>query len=339
LAEPVRQALEFIQKTRSEFLALSANDTGGISSFDGYDPIPKSLARVAAQVAALVAKSLDIPARYDTRIGLDYIYDLVSKAKENSKSFEDLQKKLSVRRLARGKRAPLTDFDQLVLAEILYDDVVSLPSIRNEIWEIKFSGINRGEKIRYELLLSRFRDLLPDAEVIGVSDGCILMRIRGSQRSYQALSRLTEFGVLPKYFEVESLQLSNLLNEDEVSPFVDYEDSKMSARKSIVTASELSLEISSHLERWRPSGSLDPRSFEKDLLQWLGNTLPPQIMTNLQFEEDPKVADQNRRFIFDLGVTVMDSGTRIFIEITKLKNRGNFFRKIELIREFRGSVI
>ncbi|TJX38534.1 MAG: nucleotidyltransferase domain-containing protein, partial [Mesorhizobium sp.] len=45
-----RQALEYVQKVRNQFLAVSANLTGGISPFDEVDPLPKPLARAAAQL-------------------------------------------------------------------------------------------------------------------------------------------------------------------------------------------------------------------------------------------------------------------------------------------------
>jgi hypothetical protein len=193
VTEPVRQALAYIQKTRNEFLALSANGSGGIIAFDGDDPIPKSLARVAAQVA----KSSGDLARYDTRIGLDHIYDLLSRfAEKDAKCFSELQKKISVRRGARGRRYPLTDFDQLILAEILYDALTSTDPEPNEIREIKFLGVSRLERDRYTLLLNRLRDFIPGVVILSESDGCILLRVRSSRRSFQNFLRLDSLGNL-----------------------------------------------------------------------------------------------------------------------------------------------
>ena len=74
IADTRRQALEFCQKQRNEYLSVSANGTGGLPEYRGIDPMPKALMRCAAQIAP----NLPEGAWYDTRHGLEHMFSLLN---------------------------------------------------------------------------------------------------------------------------------------------------------------------------------------------------------------------------------------------------------------------
>ena len=113
-----RQALEYVQKLRNEFLSVSANALGGLKEFSGSDPIPKALLRSAAQLVPDAAEG----EWYDTRLGLEFMHGILSDRRTEHDVFKQLFDKISVRRGGRGRGENLTAFDQMLLAEMLFDN-------------------------------------------------------------------------------------------------------------------------------------------------------------------------------------------------------------------------
>lgn len=116
LPDENRYAIEYVQKVRNNFLAISANLTGGLQCYEGADPLPKDLMRAATHV-------VEVPDGewYDTRHGLEALFaDLKARQSENSQ-MQDLYDRVSIRRGGRGQRCNLSTSDQLLLTELLFD--------------------------------------------------------------------------------------------------------------------------------------------------------------------------------------------------------------------------
>lgn len=124
VTDELRQAIEFVQKTRNKFLSVAANGAGGIPDHGGSDPLPKELMRAAAQVA----EDAEIGQWYDTRLGLELLHQLLVSGRAKDKRVRDLfDSKISVLRGGRGRaKVKLRDTDQLLLAELLFDHCYSV---------------------------------------------------------------------------------------------------------------------------------------------------------------------------------------------------------------------
>ena len=134
VAEESRQALEYAQDVRNHFLAVSANGKGGLVSFDGTDPMPKALMRVAAPLNS----DATIGTSYDTRLGLEYLFAELSRRRGDSEEIGILFRAISVRRGGRGRRASLSPSDQLLVAEILHELAAAGPTGRASTSELRF---------------------------------------------------------------------------------------------------------------------------------------------------------------------------------------------------------
>jgi hypothetical protein len=94
MKDEYRQALEFVQKVRNEYLAIAANGTGGLGEFRGVDPMPKGLLRAAAQLNREVVDG----EWYDTRLGLELMFSILQNKRSNDPAFRKLFDRVSVRR-------------------------------------------------------------------------------------------------------------------------------------------------------------------------------------------------------------------------------------------------
>ena len=115
------ECLRFAQKKRNEFVAVSADGTGGLPSFGiGSDPAPKDVMRCAAMAAALNDDIEEPGVEFDTQKGLDLLSDELY-ALRSDNLYSNLQVAMSVRRGARGEPKPLSPSDLLRLAELIPD--------------------------------------------------------------------------------------------------------------------------------------------------------------------------------------------------------------------------
>jgi predicted nucleotidyltransferase len=196
-----RHALEFAQKARNEYLSVAANATGGLPAYDGADPLPKTLTRVAAQL------SPDVPIGewYDTRHGLELVFGLLSKGQGTE--LEALFRKVSKRRGGRGHRESLTAEDQLLLAELVADLAAAKPGEPILAWYIKFSGQGAAFENR-DVILAALRRLAPEAEIGNVRPGSIIIELKTSTTTYELFLRLAQHTVLALVFEVERVEIS-----------------------------------------------------------------------------------------------------------------------------------
>jgi hypothetical protein len=115
-------SLSFVQRTRNIFLGVAANNRSLLLlPYAGEDPIPKSTMRAAAMVRRFREPSLEKGAEYDTKKGLDFLFHELYELAETNDRFRRLNDLVSERRLGRGPSGPLSESDQLLLAEIVFD--------------------------------------------------------------------------------------------------------------------------------------------------------------------------------------------------------------------------
>lgn len=310
--DEVRQALEFSQSTRNRFLAVSANATGGLPHFDGADPLPKALARVAAQLVPNVGEG----EWYDTRLGLEFLCGELEKKRSESDQLEALCRKISVRRGGKGRRKPLTDLDQLLLVEILHDVAIAAPLEPVATWEIRFGGVT-PKGLELDRLLADLRRLVPDGQVLGVFPGSIIIRMRSSKTSYLTVYHLYSLQVLPRFFDVETVDVSHAGVAREFSGF--------SEQRPIER-------VAAHIAEWRPRSTDSPRIREEKLLswleEWLRDGLPSGVLTR-----EVLVGDGDRRFRADILLRFgeADLSSPLVIELTSFRSRSGFFHNLERI--------
>jgi len=318
LPDDNRQALEFSQKLRNQFLAVSANGTGGISSFSGPDPLPKSLARVAAQLVP----NVEVGEWYDTRLGLDFLYGELTRRRDESSGLQALHRAMSVRRGGKGRRRPLTGKDQLLLIEIL-SDLASAVQLEPMItWEIRFNGVSLRDSER-ERILDGLRRLVPDGRILKVSSGSIIVRLRSSEQSLETVRKLNALEVLHKFFSVEAVELSP---PGFVRDFVAFDGSGTFDR------------IADHIAEWRPRAA-DGQHTEAELAAWLQLWLRRSasslgdvaILREMPIGLEPGAPRPD----FLLRFAVGQGGDRsLAIEVTRLRNRSSFFRRLDYVFRF-----
>lgn len=309
-----RQAIELTQKTRKNFLSIGANETGGIEPFTGEDPLPKALARSAAQLVPDVAAG----AWYDTRFGLEFIFEELRKQRSDSPRLESLYRKLSIRRGGRGRNQPLDDCDQLLLAEILYDCASLLPLEPMAKWEIRFAGLPSSPSLRRKLI-QRLISLIPGAQILGVFDGSVVVQLRSSMSSYQTAERLHQIKALEVFFEVPEVSLSLLVEGAERSHF------KHEGKVDL---------LAERIASWRPKferGPVREAELEISLFDWLRND---DLLNEAQITRDEFVGNTERQFRADLVVHFPGAMHDAFvaIELVRLRSRASFFRQVERLR-------
>lgn len=312
LPDESRQALEYVQNIRNQFLGVSANLTGGIKAFDGADPLPKPLARVAAQLVPDAEEG----EWYDTRLGLEYLWAELSRRRSDSERLKALYRKMSVRRGGRGTRHPLTDVDQLLLAEILHDLAAMTPLEPVTIWDIRFTGAPPTEAERARLA-DELRRLVPDAQILGIFVGSIVIRVRSSKRGYVTIQRLNELSVLAQFFGVDAVH---------VSPSSD-------PREFVGFAPQGPIErIAGRIADWRPQSTDSMRVTEVNLASWLDEWLhEDKTLAHATVTREALVSDgaSSVRADFLLRFGTGEQDTRLVIELVRLRSRSSFFNQLE----------
>ncbi len=315
IIDEARQALEYAQDTRNHFLAVSAIGMGGLTPFDGVDPLPKSLAHVAAQLAPDTA----VGSWYETRFGLAYLFEELSRRRGETEEIGHLYRTLSVR---RGRRAPLSSFDQLLAGEVFYDRAAAEPTGHMATWEVRFAGIfpTITDQAR---LLSALRGLAPDAEVLGIFVGSIIVRLRSSMQSFQTRQRLSSLSVLAGFFEVEQVDIRFLEGEASEPGF---------------TANSLIDRMAGRIAVWRPLSRESPATTEAKLAQWLEDWLRESgdlALASISREAIVGNADHPVRADLLIQVPAARVGRtafaeqRVVIGVVRLRRRRDSFAQIE----------
>jgi predicted nucleotidyltransferase len=310
-----RQALEFVQKIHNEFLAVSSNGAGEIFEFDGPDPMPKAYARFAAQLISEAAEG----EWYDTRLGLENLWGELLKRRSESEQLGSLFKTLSIRRGGRGRRAPLSAIEQVLLSEILSDLAMATRPQPLVTWEIRFSGGAESE-LDNRRLINDLKRLVPDAQIIKVRKGSIIIRLRSSERSYNTLQRLAEFDFLPKFFAVDKVGLTEVPEDREDFEFYSQDPISVTAN---------------HIAAWRPKSTENMQESERSLSLWLEqwlNDIPNVVEGNLRTEVN--VGDGQSRINVDFLLefrTTEGKELRIAVELIRLRSRSTFFQNLERV--------
>jgi predicted nucleotidyltransferase len=313
--ENARHALEFAQAVRNGFLSVSANGTGGLVPFDGSDPIPKALARAAAQLVP----DPGLGAWYDTRFGLEFLFGALTRRRNESDALSELYRKISVRRGGRGVRRTLDAKDQLLLTEILFDLAVSVERDEIASWEVRFGGAvpRRAER---ERLVQALRRLVPDAHILGVFPGSVIIRLMSSATSLATFRSLEELGALPRFFGVESVEISEISLDDGRGGFEQH---------------DLAARIAARIAEWRPDGGENEAVLEAKFAGWLEQTLGEDgALAPAGVDREMALHVGRRRYWADIVLRYGDgdAGQLIAVEITRLRNPGDMIRQIEKLR-------
>lgn len=124
--EAINQNAEIIevarmtQAVRNQYLRMSANGSTPAASHTKSDPLPKSLARIAAIVRARVGPAQPEAQREDCIIGTAYALQVVTEC-ANHPDIDELRDVLQRRIARRGVVPELTVFHQMLLLEVLSD--------------------------------------------------------------------------------------------------------------------------------------------------------------------------------------------------------------------------
>jgi hypothetical protein len=250
VTDELRQAVEYVQRIRNDYLGLAANDMGGLRPYRGHDPLPKGLMRSAAQLAA----NVDVGEWYDTRVGLELLHKLLSERRVESPVMKELfDEKLSVLRGGRGPSSvELSADDQLLLAEILFDECAAIAPSRTIDWEIHTNGGKMTDEA-VSFRISRIRQLVPNAIRTGGSGD--VLRFRSGEADVELLTELAHTPALEQLLRVERARVAigqTTPHERDVSHGLDEE--------------ERFNRVALRLSGWRPtSPQLPPRAAEYEL--------------------------------------------------------------------------
>ena len=313
--ENARHALEFAQAVRNGFLSISANGTGGLALFDGSDPIPKALARAAAQLVP----DPGLGAWYDTRFGLELLFEALTKRRNESEALAELHRKISVRRGGRGTRRPLDAYDQLLLGELLFDLAVAIERDEVASWEVRFGGTVPRSAER-ERLVQALRRLVPDAHILGIFPGSVIIRLMSSATSLHTFRRLGELGALPGFFGVESVEVSEISLDDGRGGF---EQQDLAGR------------IAARLADWRPDGGDNESVMIEKFTAWLSHTLSQdESLAPVNIEREMSLQVGRMRFWADIVLQYggEEIGEMIVVEIVRMRKPGDLIRKVETLR-------
>lgn len=308
-----RYALEYVQKIRNEFLSVSANGTGSLKAYAGTDPMPKALLRVAAQ------QLKDVPdgAWYDTRLGLEELHRKLGDLRTEDPLFNETYKVVSVRRGGRGQRKPLTALDQLVLAEILFEDGFNAQTSPIVTWMLRVTGVAFA-KPEWQRILSALIRLVPGAELLNLRAGSIVFEMRSDKEGYEILRRLRDLNVLHTLLGVHACELGE--SKDLDSP-VDLTQNRQDVESRLLAK----------IAEWRPDASLSPRMLDVDFTKFLRNLHTSNTLPELDFDEGV-VVDGPRPYVIDFVAKWLEPGgawEELPIEVSFVSTPAVFFRKLE----------
>jgi hypothetical protein len=313
--EGLRQALEYVQRVRNDYLSVCANATGGLIEYSGPDPMPKQLLRSAAQIIPGAAEG----EWYDTRQGLEEMDALLRARRAEDATWKSLFDKISVRRGGRGRPTNLTAEDQLLLAELLYDKVANAvhPEALSN-WAIRVTNPPPTREHLSGLFQSVLR-IVPHARQIGVSPGGDVLTVQSSETGRRLIAQLFELRVLPNLLDVDVA---------DVGPTEDLE------RNSPLEESSREALLMQNISEWTPHEHMSVAA-EQEFSDYLLRVLQEEprlrgaeVLRQAPFAgvEVPFKIDFLLRWPSDLrGVE------RIGIEFVWLQSRSTFYYKVSQV--------
>jgi hypothetical protein len=318
-----RQALEYVQRLRNEFLSVSANAVGGLKPYSGSDPLPKALLRSAAQLVPDAAEG----EWYDTRLGLELMHRILSDRRTEDGEFKRLFDKVSVRRGGRGRGESLSAADQLLLAEMLFDKASELPTEPMVTWELRVTG-NAASKEQVDALLAALARIAPNARVIGIAAGSIVLTVRSSKGTFEVLRQLQTLGALHHVVGTDDADLRDLSTE--VKTVAEAEETRLS-------------KLIASLQTWSPppAGDLlsDEEAFQiflRELIDELPTLRGASVQKDVTFE--PVEVPYQMDFLLSWPTTA-GSPERIGIELSRLRSPATFFQKVAQLLQLGRPVI
>ena len=307
-----RQALEYVQKIRNEYLAVCANGTGGLGAFRGADPMPKSLLRAAVQLNPDAIEG----EWYDTRLGLELMHSILRERRTESHESKRLFDRISVRRGGRGTKENLSAEDQLLLAELLFDVAKTRSAEKVATWEIKLSGesVSLSEAGALFAGLSR---LIPDAQLIGIRSGSVILRIRSSVKGYDLVSELLELEVLARLLKVEGVEVIQI--GQDASGFEEFGGGSREQH------------VIEYISSWKPR-RMEPRIFEEqEFAEYLAKaTEADPVLEGMQMIRNVQMTDVEIPFQMDFLLSWPENKgyERLGVDLSRVHSKSTFFYKI-----------
>jgi hypothetical protein len=320
-----RQALEFVQRVRNEYLSVCANGTGGLEAYSGADPMPKALLRAAAQVVA----GAEVGEWYDTKRGLDELDTQLRERRLKGAEWKSLFDKISIRRGARGRRKDLTNHEQLLLAELLFDYVESAANPETMIdWNIRFSGASTSETEISKIFQSLLR-IVPDAKLLGPSSGSEVLTIRSSLNGQQLVAKLCELQVLARLLDVQTAAVGPTEKFDRDRDIQEDGDPRVAA-------------LLARISTWRPEAPPGPAT-ERQFGSYIEQILAEEpALKGTQTLRNPPFLGVDVPFEIDFLLSwPTDDGTtqRLGIEFVWLRSSSIFFYKVSQVLPLGRTVI
>lgn len=312
------QAMAYTQKIRNEYLSVAANGAGGIKPFDGHDPLPKSLLRAAAQIS----KYSKLGQYFDVRLGLEEMHRTVLERRSEDPAISKLfDTKISVRRGGRGVLSPLDAEDQLLLAEILFDNAMEIPYGTPVTWDMRVLDTVHNDS-EVDRIFGKVRIVCPDARLIGNWPGSLILRIVSSKEGYDFLKFLSDRDVLGEALGIGKTEITELNDQTPSSPSINYQDKRLSG---ILLA----------IDDWIPKSIFDADA-EVELREVIGAAIRNEnlhgdgysILTNPRIEITPM---RSAKFDFlvhwHAGANV--SGLEVPVELKKYRNNSTVPQLLE----------
>jgi len=311
-----RQALEYCQKQRNDYLAVSANDTGGLSEYRGIDPMPKALMRCAAQIVP----NLPEGAWYDTRHGLEHLFQTLNQRRDESPRLRALCKAISIRRGGKGRREALSAEHLLLLSELLFDQACSGETEEVVLWEVYVGGSN-WSRSEAQIVLEAIRRVVPDARLRGLREGSVLTLL-SSLRAFELFKLLFDRRVLKQALGLDVLGIRRA--EDGTQDLPLGENGHLA-------------QIVAFLERWQPPQEEGARRTEASLVLALKAALTERLTNDGTLEAGvllgPARFDPSSSEFIDLDFILSwtsDAGhiERIGIEVARVRSREKLFHDL-----------
>ncbi len=313
LKDEHRQAIEYVQKIRNEYLSVCANGTGGLKAFVGTDPMPKTLLRVAAQLAPDAMEG----EWYDTRLGLELMFSILRDRRTENLVSKTLFDRVSIRRGGRGQENGLSPEDQVLLAEMLFDAHAHTTMEKVVTWEIRISEPT-FTIADAEALFARVVRLVPDAKLIGVRSGSVILRVRSSLGGYQVLQDLQRYEVLAKILMVKVAELGRFDDEAASQPQFD--------------GTEREKRLIELVSAWVPQRATSWHEEENNFAEYLRAAIESdQLLQGLLMLRNAPVDGIEVPFDMDFLLSWPNPDgerERIGVEVMRLRSSSTFFQKI-----------
>ncbi len=323
VGDPSRQAIEFCQKTRNDFLGIAANNRGGLQAFNGVSPLPKALMRSAAQIAPAAKYGQ----WYDTRIGLEYLRQVLRHSSDHGDKVRALDKKLSIRSGGNGIREPLTAVDQLLLAELLFDEARKLGSVESANWVLRVTNEEFSDA-KVADILAAIKAIAPNVKLRGAEPGSIILKLLSPVASYELVRKLHELNAL-----------ETLIGKTIAS--VELEPTEVSA--SHAPSQSRLVRLIHHFRNWTPPSSSSVVKVEESFLNHLTQALlDDPLIAGAIVSRDTVVDVYEVAYTMDfllIWPQTTDDFARIGIDVKVVRSKAAFYNKVAQVMQIGGPMI